>query len=182
MKARATLLGHPIHQMLIVVPLGLYVIAVVFDVITMFRPIPELAIASFWNIVAGSVGAVLAAIFGLIDWTKIPSGTRAKRIGVFHALANVAVLALFVVAAVLRWDNASYYVSTPALVLELVAFALGGVSGWLGGELVDRLGIGVHEGAHPNAPSSLRRSATTTEPTVTTRSTAPHAANPTGAR
>jgi uncharacterized membrane protein len=156
MKARATLLGHPIHQMLVVVPLGLFVIAVVFDVITAFRPIEELSIASFWNIVAGCIGALVAAVFGLIDWTKIPEGTRAKKFGVFHALTNVTVLALFVVAAVLRWDNPSYFAYTPSLVIEVVAFLLGGLGGWLGGELVDRFGIGVHEGAHPNAPSSLR--------------------------
>jgi uncharacterized membrane protein len=157
MKARATLLGHPIHQMLIVVPLGLYVIAVVFDVITMFRPIEELSIASFWNIVAGSIGAVVAALFGVIDWTKIPAGTRAKRIGIFHAVANVAVLGLFVAAAAMRSDNPAYFVSTTALVLELVAFALGGLAGFWGGELVDRFGIGVHEGAHPDAPRERQR-------------------------
>ena len=154
MKARATLLGHPIHQMLIVVPLGLFVIAVLFDVINAFRPTTELSIASFWNIVAGSIGAVVAAVFGLIDWTKIPDGTRAKRFGVFHAVTNVGVLALFVAAAVLRWDNVSYAATTPALMLELFGFVLGGVGGWLGGELVDRFGIGVHDGAHPNATSS----------------------------
>jgi uncharacterized membrane protein len=161
MRARATLLGHPIHQILIVLPLGLFVCAVVFDVVTMFRPIAELSIASFWNIVVGSIGAVLAAVFGLIDWTKIPKNTRAKRIGVVHALTNVGVLALFVIAAFLRYDNTSYFVTTPALVLELIAFAMAGVGGWLGGELVDRLGIGVHDGANPNAPSSLSGRATT---------------------
>jgi uncharacterized membrane protein len=160
MKARATLLGHPIHQMLIVIPLGLWVTAVIFDVITMFRPSPALSIAAFWNIVAGSIGAVLAAVFGLIDWTKIPNGTNAKRVGVMHALVNVGVLILFVIAAGLRWDNADYVATTGALVIELVAFALGGLGGFLGGELVGRFGIGVLEGAHPNAPSSLGRGRT----------------------
>jgi uncharacterized membrane protein len=157
MKARATLLGHPIHQMLVVVPLGLFVIAVVFDVITMFRPIPELSVASFWNIVAGCIGAVVAAVFGLADWTKIPAGTRAKRVGVMHALTNVTVLILFVIAAAVRWDNPNYAVGGGVMVLELVAFALGGLGGFLGGELVDRFGIGVYEGAHPDAPGSLGR-------------------------
>jgi uncharacterized membrane protein len=176
MKARATLLGHPIHQMLVVVPLGLFVIATVFDVITMFRPMAELSIAAFWNIVAGSIGAGLAAVFGLIDWTKIPKDTRAKRIGVYHALANVAVLTLFVIAVVLRWDNASYVATTSVLMLELGGFVLGGLGGYLGGELVDRFGIGVHEGAHPNAPSAFDRAGQPTEPTI------PHGATPTGAR
>jgi uncharacterized membrane protein len=37
------------------------------------------------------------------------------------------------------------------------ALALATVSGWLGGELVERLGVGVHDDANLNAPSSLRR-------------------------
>jgi uncharacterized membrane protein len=173
MKARATLLGHPIHQMLIVVPLGLFVIAVVFDVINAFRPIEELSIASFWNILAGAIGAVIAAVFGLIDWTKIPDGSRAKKFGIYHGITNVAVLALFVAAAVMRWDNVSYVATTPALLLELGGFVLGGLGGWLGGELVDRFGIGVHEGAHPNATTSAFESEP--EPAVSMRDDDPRA-------
>jgi len=161
MRARATLLGHPIHQILIVLPLGLYVCAVVFDIVTMFRPISELSIAAFWNIVVGSIGAVLAAVFGLIDWTKIPKNTRARRIGIVHALVNTGVLVLFVISALLRIDRDYYFVTNGVLVLELIAFVMAGVGGWLGGELVDRLGIGVHEGANPNAPSSLSGRGTT---------------------
>jgi uncharacterized membrane protein len=160
--------------MLIVLPLGLYVCAVVFDVVTMFRPISELSIAAFWNIVVGSIGAVLAAVFGFIDWSKIPKNTRAKRIGVLHAVLNVTVLTLFVISAFLRIDRDYYFVTTGILVLELLAFAIAGAAGWLGGELVDRLGIGVHEGANPNAPSSLSgRSPTDTRvpPTTTTTTT-----------
>lgn len=167
MKARATLLGHPIHQMLVVVPLGLWTMAVIFDVITVFRPSENLSIASYWNIVAGCIAAVVAATFGLIDWTKIPAGTRAKRIGVMHALTNVGVLILFVIAVGMRYDEPSYVATTAPFVIELIAFALGGLGGWLGGELVDRLGIGVYEGAHPNAPSSLSGRPVTTAGPVT---------------
>ena len=158
MKARATLLGHPIHQMLVVLPLGLFVIAVLFDLIHAFRPTPELSIASYWNIVAGCVGAVVAAVFGVIDWTKIPSGTRAKKYGTAHGLASVVLLAVFVLAAGLRAESVSYTATTTVLVLELGGFALGGLVGFLGGELIGRFGIGVLEGAHPNAarPASAR--------------------------
>jgi uncharacterized membrane protein len=44
---------------------------------------------------------------------------------------------------------------TSLFLLEVVALALGSVAGWLGGELVDRLGVGVDDGAHLDAPSSL---------------------------
>ena len=42
-----------------------------------------------------------------------------------------------------------------AIALELIALGLGSVTGWLGGELVDRLGVGVDDGAHLNAPNSI---------------------------
>lgn len=155
MKARVTLLGHPVHQVLVAIPLGLFVIAVLFDIITAFRPIEALAIASYWNLVAGVIGALLAAVFGSIDWTKIPKHTRARRLGIYHALVNVIATVAFAGAVALRWDADSYFVTTAALLLELAGFVIVGVGGWMGGELVDRLGIGVHEHAHADAPSSL---------------------------
>jgi uncharacterized membrane protein len=39
--------------------------------------------------------------------------------------------------------------------LSFMGAGLALLTGWLGGELVDRLGVGVDDGAHPNAPSSL---------------------------
>jgi uncharacterized membrane protein len=155
MKARITLLGHPVHQALVAIPIGLYVIAVLFDIITAFKPIPALAIASYWNLVAGVIGALLAAVFGLVDWTKIPKRTRARRLGIYHALINVTATVAFAGAVAMRWNTDSYFVTTGALLLELAGFVIVGVGGWMGGELVDRLGIGVHEHAHADAPSSL---------------------------
>ncbi len=155
MKARVTLLGHPVHQILVAVPIGLFVIAVIFDIIVAFKPMEQLSTASFWNISAGVLGGLFAAVFGLLDWTKIPKGTRAKRLGIFHAIVNVAAVAAFAGAAVLRWEEPAYFATTAALVLELVGFVVVGVGGWAGGELVDRLGIGVHEHAHADAPSEL---------------------------
>jgi hypothetical protein len=42
-----------------------------------------------------------------------------------------------------------------AIVLSALGVGLALITGWLGGELVDRLAIGVDPGAHANAPSSL---------------------------
>jgi uncharacterized membrane protein len=161
MKAKASLLGHPIHQMLIVFPLGLLAMATIFDAIAAIYPLPHLEITSFWNIVVGVGTAVVAAVFGFIDWAAIPANTRAKRIGLVHAGVMLVVTALFAASAVLRMDNVGHATGKPSLVLELGAFVLAGIGGWLGGELVSRLGIGVHEHAHADAPSSLSgRSAT----------------------
>jgi uncharacterized membrane protein len=78
MESRAKLLGHPIHPMLIVLPLGLFIGAVVFDALYLWRGTPIFATAAYWNIAAGVVGGLLAAVFGLIDWFAIPTGTRGE--------------------------------------------------------------------------------------------------------
>jgi uncharacterized membrane protein len=155
MESRAKLLGHPIHPMLVVLPLGLFIAAVVFDVLYLSRGVTAFAVVAYWNIVGGIIGGLLAAAFGLIDWLAIPSGTRAKRIGLLHGAAMVLVVAMFAIVGWMRSSAVDTAPTTNVFLLEVVALALGAVSGWLGGELVDRLGVGVDDGAHLDAPSSL---------------------------
>jgi uncharacterized membrane protein len=155
MESRAKLLGHPVHQMLIVFPLGLLGMAVIFDVLALFLAQGYWSEVALWMIVAGIVTGLLAAPFGLVDWLAIPSGTRAKRIGAIHGLGNVIVLLLFAASAWFRWPAPQAPVGL-ALVLSFAGLFLALFTGWLGGELVDRLGIGVDDGAHVDAPSSLR--------------------------
>lgn len=154
MEARAKILGHPIHQMLIVLPLGLLTGAVVSDVIYLITGSVQSSIVSYWLIPGGVLTGLLAAVFGFIDWLKIASGTRAKRVGLLHGLGNVVVVTLFAVSWLLR-DTAGAEVPGVAIALSLLGGGLSMVTGWLGGELVDRLGVGVHDGAHLDAPSSL---------------------------
>jgi uncharacterized membrane protein len=155
MESKAKLMGHAIHPMLIVFPLGLLVTSVVFDIIHLVTDDPIFATVSYWMIAAGVIGGVLAAIFGLVDWLSIPAGTRAKTIGLWHGLGNVAVVALFAVSWYLRRGDSTHIPSTEAFVVSVVAVGLGTVTAWLGGELVDRLGVGIDRGAHLDAPSSL---------------------------
>src|SRR6059058_2319925 len=102
MEARAKLFGHPIHQMLIVFPLGLLATSFFFDIAWLATKRPGLGIAAFWMIVAGIIGGLVSAVFGLIDWLGIPSGTRAKAIGLWHGGGNVVVVGLFAASWWLR--------------------------------------------------------------------------------
>src|SRR5215213_12035645 len=154
MESRAKLFGHPIHQMLIVLPLGVLAMSLVFDLIAMFTARQNLHTAAFSMIAAGVVSGLLAAVFGLIDYLAIPDGTRAKRIGALHGIGNVIVVALFAASWFIRRDHPPAP-GTLAIALSIVAGAIATVTGWLGGELVDRLGVGVDDGANLNAPSSL---------------------------
>jgi uncharacterized membrane protein len=140
--------------MLIVFPLGLLAMAVIFDVIRLFTGSTALGTSAYYMIAAGVIAGLVAAAFGLIDWLAIPNGTRARSVGAWHAIGNVVVVLLFAASWWLRTGDPA---SAPmlAVLLGVLGGALALVTGWLGGELVNRLGIGVSEGANPNAPSSL---------------------------
>lgn len=154
MESRAKIFGHPIHQMLIVFPLGLLATSFIFDIVYLATDNGRFADISFWMIAAGLIGGLLAAIFGLIDFLAIPRYTRAKRIGAIHGIGNVIVVGLFIVSWLIRYDEPTSPGAGP-IVLSGIGVGLALVTGWLGGELVDRLAVGVDEGAHLNAPSSL---------------------------
>src|SRR5262245_65110613 len=154
MESRAKFLGHPIHQMLIPLPLGLLAMAVIFDVLTMVFDSPTFATVSYWMMAAGLISGLLAAPFGVIDWLAIPARTRAKRIGAVHGVGNVIVLLLFTGSWLMR-RAVPAEPEVLALTLSFVGGGLALCTAWLGGELVDRLAVGVDEGANVNAPSSL---------------------------
>jgi uncharacterized membrane protein len=155
MESHAKLLGHPIHPMLIVYPVGLLSAAVVFDLLYLATNNEQLATFSYWAIAAGLVGGLAAALFGLIDWLAIPRTTRAKRIGMYHGLGNLVVVGLFVLSFLTRMSDATYLPDTTPLLLGLLGLAIALVTAWLGGELVYRLGVAVDDGANLDASSSI---------------------------
>jgi uncharacterized membrane protein len=153
MRSHARLFGHPVHQMLVVFPLGLLATAVVFDIIFLVTKNEVMAAVSYWMMAAGIVGGLLAAPFGLIDWLAIPKGTRAKRIGAMHGGGNLVVTLLFIVSWLTR--DTSYAPQVGNMIWSFGGAILALFTAWLGGELVDRLGVGVEEDANLDAPSSL---------------------------
>lgn len=154
MDSRVKLFGHPVHQQLVSLPIGLLVGSVIFDLVCLAKPDPTIANVAFWMLVSGLVAAVLAAPFGTIDWLAIPKGTRAKRIGLMHALGNVTVLLLFGLSALLRINDAQTP-PTLAIVLSIAAVPFALLAAWLGGELVSRLGVGISAEAGLDAASSM---------------------------
>jgi uncharacterized membrane protein len=154
MESKVKLAGHAVHPMLIVFPLGLLATAVVFDIIYLVSGNTQWTLVAYYMIGAGIIGGLAASVPGWLDWIAIPRGTRAKRIGLIHGVGNGLVLVLFILSWVLRRDDPQSP-PTGAIVAALVGFGLAAFTGWLGGELVDRLGVGVDPGAHLDAPSSL---------------------------
>jgi len=158
MESKARIFGHAIHPIMIVYPLGLLSTAVIFDIIYLVTGNPTWTTVSFWMIAAGIVGGLLAAVLGLIDYLGIPSKTRASRIGLLHGLTNLFVMILFIASWLLR-RNSPDVPSNAAFALSFIGVAAALLGGWLGGELVERLGVSVTPDANLNAPNSLTHSA-----------------------
>ena len=154
MESRAKLFGHALHPMLIVFPLGLLSTAVIFDIVGLITSESRWYELAYYLIAAGVIGGLAAASAGWLDWAAIPARTRAKRIGLVHGVGNVAVLGLFALSWLIR-RGVPVPPPTEAVVASIVGLGLALVTAWLGGELVERLGVGVDEGAHLDAPSSL---------------------------
>lgn len=155
MESHLKMLGHPVHPMLVMFPAGLLITAVLFDVIDAVGGPGILGEVAYWNILAGLIGGLLAAAAGTVDLLALPTGTRAKRVALTHAAINLGVVLLFAAVWLVRLNSEYRAAGGSLLAIEVVAVAALGVSAWLGGELVDRLGVGVEQDAHLNAPNSL---------------------------
>jgi len=156
MESRFKVLGHPVHPMLVMFPLALLVTAVIFDFVDVVGGPRFLGEVAYWNITVGLIGGILAIAAGLVDLLAIPSRTRAKRIALTHGAVNTGMLLLFAGVWVVRMNADQRGAGGGLFAIELVAVAGAGMGAWLGGELVDRLGVGVDTEAGLNASNSLR--------------------------
>lgn len=137
--------GHPFHPILVTVPIGAWVVSMVFDITTLWAGEPEVFVkGAFWLIGVGILGAVAAAIFGLMDLLTIPRGTPAFRTGLTHMALNLTAVVLFAISFALRRDHLDEADATvAAVVVSAIALAILAGSGWLGGKLAYRHGVRV---------------------------------------
>jgi uncharacterized membrane protein len=137
--------GHPFHPVLVTVPIGAWVSSLVFDVASQWAGEAEVfAKGAFWLIAIGIVGSVVAAGFGLMDLSRLPSGSAAHRTGLAHLALNAAAIVLFAASWLLRMDALDEgAVDAAPLAVSAVALVILGASGWLGGKLSYRFGVRV---------------------------------------
>lgn len=134
--------GHPFHPILVTVPIGAWTAAFIFAIASRLTDDPTIfATGGRWLVAIGILGALLAAVFGFIDFLQIPGGTPAQRVGLTHMVLNVTAVVLFAVAWV-TWPQTEAVGGLP-LGLTVVALLLLGASGWLGGQMSYRYGIRV---------------------------------------
>jgi nitrite reductase/ring-hydroxylating ferredoxin subunit/uncharacterized membrane protein len=143
MRSRARISSHPIHPMLVALPIGLWIGAFVFSIIGWATERSLLDAAGFYALIAGSIGAVLAAIPGVLDlFSVVPEHSSARTRGYIHGSVNSLALLIFIYAAY-RQGSAYNPPDKLTLLVELIGVACIGYSGWLGGTLVYRNQIGV---------------------------------------
>lgn len=139
MTTRATLAGHPVHPMLVPIPIGLWVFSLVCDFVFIYTGDSRWAITAYFSLGGGIVGALLAAVPGLVDLLGLRD-ERALRMGIFHMVLNLIIVAVQAVNFWLRFHDDG---SPGALArgISIVAVAMLLASGWLGGHLVHVFGV-----------------------------------------
>ena len=140
MKSRASIAGHPIHPMLVVFPIGLFVFSFLCDLIYFGTGNVVWSEVAYYTMAGGIVGGVVAAIPGAMDLFALPY-SKTRSIGIAHMTINLIVVALFAINLWIR--SAGMPDATGPVWLSGVGVVLLAVSGWLGGEMVYVHGAGV---------------------------------------
>jgi uncharacterized membrane protein len=147
MRTPASISGHPIHPMLVPIAIGCWLFSFAADLICLktgaAQPWQMLA---YYTMIGGIVGALVAAVPGLIDLLSLPPGPI-KRTAITHMAINLTVVALYVCNAFMR--NGSPQDLKVPMILSTIAILLLLVSGWLGGKMVYEAGVGVSTEAPP---------------------------------
>lgn len=163
--------GHPFHPILVTVPIGAWVAALVFDIASHIVADPGfLARGSLWLIGLGVVGAAAAALFGFLDLFAIPTGTVAARTGLVHMGMNLTVTGAYAVGFAWRLDGYDRPgpVGAGQLALSVVSLAVLGAAGYLGGKLAYHYGVRVAD--ETTQAEGFRSPAESATPSPTTSS------------
>lgn len=136
MESRLSIAGQAVQPILVMFPLGLFTMAVIFDVANLSGGPGMLGALAYWNIVAGLAGGFLALVAGVIDLAFVRRPT-ARRVGVLRVLVNMGVLFLFAVILMVRVGAHDRAAGVGLLVIELLALGVSGFGLWFGGELAN---------------------------------------------
>jgi uncharacterized membrane protein len=143
-KTPASIGHHPVHSMLIALPLGLWIFSFVCDLIFFFGG--RMSVwwtVSLYSMCGGIVGAIIAAVPGFIDWLSLTAGTKAKTIGTWHMILNSTALLLYVLNVI--WRRSAVEPTFGPFLLSCVLIVFLSVSGWLGGAMVYEHKVGVKD-------------------------------------
>lgn len=138
MTTRITVADHPLHPMLVTIPIGLWVFSLICDIVFAATGDARWETTAYFTLGGGVIGALVAAVPGLLDMLGLHE-PRERKIATAHLILNLAIVAVQAVNFWLRGQT-STGPSVPML-LSIIAVAALVVSGWLGGQLVHVLGV-----------------------------------------
>jgi len=136
--------GHPLHAMLSDLPVGALLVSAVLDAIWLAHPTITWLHGAEITLAITLIGAALAALAGLWDWFGIPNDHPAKSLAATHGWTNTGWVVVALASLVVHWQLASVW----GPILTFVAVAVAVIAGWLGGDLVFRLGWRVTPAEH----------------------------------
>jgi len=147
MRTPASIFKHPIHPMLVVFPIGLWIFSMACDLIRLAGgPGAALATVALFSMIGGVIGALCAAAPGLVDLLFYKGGPPSlKTVALTHMAINLTAVVLYAINIWLRVTSPTSLgagMSLPVL-LSVIGVALIFVSGWLGGQMVHVDGVGV---------------------------------------
>jgi uncharacterized membrane protein len=152
MRTPANIAKHPIHPMLVAFPIGLWIFSLICDLVHRFGgSSPNWEVVAKYTMIAGIIGALIAAVPGFIDLLSLPWSV--KRTALVHMTINLVVVVLYIVNAWMRSGG----VSDGAIWLSVLSVILLAISGWLGGKMVYVLGIAVEPAPEPTEPTRHSR-------------------------
>src|SRR5215213_4314449 len=140
--------GHPLHPILITLPIGFFVATFLFDLVYWQTQNATFATGALWLLGAGLVGAVLAALTGLIDFVG-DQRIRALSDSWQHAIGNVILVLVQLFSFYQRYRYGAAAVVPLGLSLSVIAVLILLFTGWKGGELVFRHRVAVYDEPKP---------------------------------
>ncbi|GAB7048885.1 hypothetical protein JCM9534A_40110 [Catenuloplanes indicus JCM 9534] len=153
-ESRLKVSGHSVHLMLFMLPMGLFVTGIIFDLFHLMGGPSLLALAGYWQVVGGLLAAGIAGLAGFVDLLFLRAGTRARRVAIAHGLINGGVLAMFAVIWLIRVGDPERAAGAMLVAVEVLVLLFGAVAAWLAGELVEEAPAG-----EDTRPVTLRRRA-----------------------
>lgn len=133
---------HPVHPMLVPLPIGFLTAALISDVVFANTLDVFWAQASYWLILGGLIAGLIASATGLIEILGVQRARRMKMAWI-HGLGNLLALAITAINFYLRNDDIADAIVPTGLTLSILTSAIMSVTGWLGGEMSYRHGVGV---------------------------------------
>lgn len=142
MQGKATIAGHPIHPILVTIPIGCFVAAVAADIISIWAGPVFWATMSTWLLLFGLVSSLVAAFFGFVDYLTAPMTPGAKNVAAWHLTLNVIAIIVFGWACAIRFQDHTSVAGYALTGLGIVVLA---ISGFLGGQVAHRHLVGSDE-------------------------------------